>query len=346
MKKQALIYTLPLLCLVLGWTIDAETNVQRDLEKFIRIFEREYPFFLEKDIDWPAQAAALREAVGPQATRSDLVDQLCETIQLLEDGHTTLWQEDSLLCYSPVPSQFLDEFRGHYREFGQNAYQTLYQHGFDSIRHTDPIGVYFYTRTADIGYIRIRKFSVYPDHYKNIFTERRDRRVLEQKIDSLLRAFSHTKGLIVDVRSNPGGDYGRRIAGRLVSAPKISAYVSRRRKGGAYDDFTRLRPERVRPRGEHYTRPVVVLVNDQTASSAEEFVLALKNEPHITILGTHTSGSLSDAIGRNLSNGLRFEFSTPALLQSRHDPTGRPRHPAGYLNGKHPTGSATWLRSR
>ncbi len=310
MKKSKFLFCLSLSGVLCTYSIQAQTAVRQDLETFIRTFDRNYPFFPEKAIDWPTQKQTLRETITSNSTRQELVDQLCETITLLEDGHTTIWQEDSLLCYSPTPSQFLEEFRGRYREFGQNTYRTLYQNGFDSIQHTDPIGVYFYTRMEGIAYIRIRKFSVYPNHYKNIFTERRDRRALEQKIDSLLTIFADTRGLILDVRSNPGGDYGRIIAGRFVAEEKVSALVACRKNGGDYDEFTRMRSERVRPRGHRYTNPIVVLANDQTASSAEEFVLALKNEAHITILGTNTSGSLSDAIGQRLSNGLRFEYST------------------------------------
>ena len=58
-------------------------------------------------------------------------------------------------------------------------------------------------------------------------------------------------------------------------------------------DFTLLSELQTGPAGERqYTRPIVLLVGNNTASAAEDFVLALRQRPHVTVVGSPTAGAL------------------------------------------------------
>ncbi|HVG15542.1 MAG TPA: S41 family peptidase, partial [Chitinophagaceae bacterium] len=57
-----------------------------------------------------------------------------------------------------------------------------------------------------------------------------------------------------------------------------------------------------------YTRPVVILVNLNTFSSGETFVLAMLQNKNIKLVGDVTGGALSDAVTRELPNGWLYRM--------------------------------------
>jgi len=107
----------------------------------------------------------------------------------------------------------------------------------------------------DIGYIVIRSFA--------------DNAVLDI-FDQALSDFRDTRGLIIDVRNNGGGDtaIAKPIMGRFISQPRPYALMRRREGEGLSDPWTEI----LEPRGPFtYTQPVVVLTSHWSASMAEGF---------------------------------------------------------------------------
>jgi carboxyl-terminal processing protease len=134
----------------------------------------------------------------------------------------------------------------------------------------------------DIGLIAISTFAA-------------DRDVVPA-FDRALEALRNTRGLIVDVRSNAGGDttIARPIIGRLLTARRQYAWMANRDGPG----LGPRRPEFVDARGPWtYSAAVVVLVDRFSVSMAEGFAMALSGLGRARIVGTRMAG-LGAAVGR------------------------------------------------
>lgn len=119
-----------------------------------------------------------------------------------------------------------------------------------------------------IGYLRLTQFgdNVYPDMKK----------ALED-----LQA-KGMKGLIFDLRSNPGGELGQsiKIASMFIEKGKI---VSTRQKKGEESVYSR--------EGKYFGDfPMVVLINGGSASASEIVSGALKDYKRATLIGEKTFG--------------------------------------------------------
>ena len=107
--------------------------------------------------------------------------------------------------------------------------------------------------------------------------------------DVALAKLRESRGLILDVRQNGGGDtaVARPIMGRFITAPKPYATMRRREAAGLSAPWT----ESVAPRGPFtYTRPVVVLADHWSGSMAEGFPMGMRGIGRATLVGTPMMG--------------------------------------------------------
>lgn len=121
-----------------------------------------------------------------------------------------------------------------------------------------------------IGYLRIKSF------------EGRTGPLVKELLDKM--GGSNLKGLVLDLRDNPGGavQAAAEIAS-LFLAPKQLIFTIR----GRHQDEQQVRvPDTARP----YTFPMTVLVDGRTASAAEILSGALQDHDRATILGEPTYG--------------------------------------------------------
>ncbi len=181
-----------------------------------------------------------------------------------------------------------------------------------------------------IGYIRISRWA--GDN-------------LIEKFDQALETFKDTRGLVIDVRGNGGGNgqLADLVNGRLTDKPVISS-IDFWRKAGS-DQYNKDIGW-VRPRGPWaYKGRVAVLMDEASMSSCEHFVSGVEAMGNVLLVGAPTNGAgggpttvqLSDgtrvAISRALGlrvNGIVFEghgipphiFSTPTLDDLRRGRDG------------------------
>ncbi|WP_338954389.1 S41 family peptidase [Fusobacterium nucleatum] len=119
-----------------------------------------------------------------------------------------------------------------------------------------------------IGYLRLTQFgdNVYPD--------------MKKALEDLQT--KGMKGLILDLRSNPGGELGQsiKIASMFIENGKI---VSTRQKKGEESVYTR--------EGKYFGNfSMVVLINGGSASASEIVSGALKDHKRATLIGEKTFG--------------------------------------------------------
>lgn len=142
----------------------------------------------------------------------------------------------------------------------------------------------------DIGYIKINQFQ-------------------ERTASDLAAALKDLSGkevdaVILDLRNNPGGllKSAVDVAGKFLPEGKLVVYI-KGRSGDKTEYRTRSKPS--------YTRPMVVLVNQGSASASEIVAGALKDWKRAIVLGVKTfgKGSVQSVIPLADGSGLRLTTS-------------------------------------
>lgn len=149
---------------------------------------------------------------------------------------------------------------------------------------------------GDIGYVKINQFQEKTD----------------SDLDKALREFDgkNLKGLIVDLRNDPGGllNMAVDVAGEFLPPGKLVVYIKGR--NGEKDEFFTNNKQ---PRADI---PIVVLVNEGSASASEIVAGCLQDWGRAVILGTQTfgKGSVQTVLGLSDGSGLRLttaKYYTP-----------------------------------
>jgi carboxyl-terminal processing protease len=65
-----------------------------------------------------------------------------------------------------------------------------------------------------------------------------------------------------------------------------------------------------------FTGPIVLLICDSVFSGGEAFALAIKQLPHVTIIGDHTNGIFSYQLEKKLPNGREYCLSYQVYLSA------------------------------
>lgn len=134
---------------------------------------------------------------------------------------------------------------------------------------------------TDIGYLAIRSFTqLTPGEVTDVINEAIDRGV---------------KGLIIDVRSNPGGLLVEttQIADMFLDEGIILIQVNR----SGREDRVEARP------GQITNLPIVVVQDEFSASGSELFAAALQENGRAKVVGTRSFGKGTVNHARELSNG-------------------------------------------
>lgn len=114
---------------------------------------------------------------------------------------------------------------------------------------------------------------------------------LEMKINEHLKSFNDAKALIIDLRGNAGGDgeTGLRFAGKFFDEKTtIAKIVTRTGKPPVEGMPMTLETENDGERT--FTKPLVVLIDERTASTAELVTNALQETGRARVFGTNSCG--------------------------------------------------------
>lgn len=161
-----------------------------------------------------------------------------------------------------------------------------------------------------IGYIKINNFL-----YSN---------KLIPKFDSVLNSLTQKKALIIDLRETASGGnttVARAILGRFINKEQFyqkHELYSEEKETGIKRSWTEI----VSPRGETYTKPVVILADHWTGSIAEGITIAFDGMKRATIIGTQMArlnGAVESFEMPNTKIG--FNFATEKLFHV----SGKPR---------------------
>jgi carboxyl-terminal processing protease len=309
--KTALIQARAIILLVLGiFTVhgdrvyaQAANDPEHNFEYLWKTFDVNYALFKAKHIDWQALYNIYRPQVTPKTTDSGLFAIMSKMLGHLNDNHVQfrsstpgrfysagyLWELfgkvglakfTTLMSNRPVPEKY---FKRPLKETGDN----LFAYGWLDDK---------------IGYFHFRGF--------------RNLQVSANAIDEIMAEFKDAAAIVVDVRRNGGGDdrVGKLIADRFADRKRLYM-TTQERNGLKHDDFDPKRHFFVEPGGPiQFTKTVILLTNRLSVSAAENFTLAMRILPHVTVVGDFTSGCFADLRVFRLPNGWNASYSLNLFL--------------------------------
>jgi len=164
----------------------------------------------------------------------------------------------------------------------------------------------------DIGYIYIPTFS----DAEGVFLATGE---WAKTIDNIIQNLADTRALVLDIRGNNGGYPSNQyyLQSRFASAKRD--YMTMQTKNGpGSNNFSTSLISTIEPAGTTYTKPIKLLVNNNTVSAAEWFTIALRTQDHITVVGSNTNGALSTRVLRPLINGWDYTMSVQIVRCVQH----------------------------
>lgn len=289
----------------------AYRDPEKNFEALWATFHERYPFFVLRGVDWKKQYNDYRPKVTSRTGDDELFDIFCEMLGPLNDGHVELTAKirgnKRARHFRPEKTpRFHQEFdKGETKQLFKTTGKTLVSFGFDKPAKTEA-WMLRYCRSRDIGYIRILEL------------EGIKRGKLTSSLDKISADFGALKGMIIDIRDNPGGDDETviEIIDRFCDRKRV-AFHRKKKIGPGEDDFSPLKTWHIEPRGKsQFTSPIVLLTCDSVFSGGEVFALTMKQLPYVTIIGDRTNGIFSYQLEKKLSNGWEYRLSYQVYLSA------------------------------
>jgi C-terminal processing protease CtpA/Prc len=235
--------------------------------------------------------------VNPNMSEESLFNVCANMLKELNDPHVGLY----------APGKFVSSYYESNREDFSLSMIKSYLNGNGNEGYYNFLYGRFLSKT-DIGYIHIKLFT--NENSKLEYQE------WGRAIDKIINDLADTNAIVLDVRSNRGGEIFvmEYIAARFASEQKD--YIKARNKTGpGSNDLSSAKIYTIRPLRAasdnlySYTKPIVLLTNKSTISAAEWFTMALKTQDHVTHIGTPTCGALSSRRDRLMINGWVYSIS-------------------------------------
>jgi hypothetical protein len=277
---------------------------ERNFEELWETFHNRYPFFQLRKVDWKKQYDTYRPKVTKETSDDELFDIFCQMLDPLDDGHVELEAKASgdrkkRFFTAEKKTRFRQEFANQeVKQLFKTTAKTLVANGFGMPAETEA-WILHYCRSRAFGYIRILEL------------EGVGKRKLIAALNTIARDFKDFDGFIIDIRDCPGGDDSTAITiiNRFCDRKRI-AFHRKTKIGPGEDDFTPLKTWYLEPQGDvQFTGPIVLLTNDSVFSGGEAFALAIRQLPHVTIIGDHTNGIFSYTLDKKLPNGWEYCLS-------------------------------------
>lgn len=244
-----------------------------------------YVYFDYKMVDWDSVKMIYEPQVNNTMSVEQLFNVLANMLETLRDGHVSISE-------SILNNRTYDVTEGYEANFNKEFVieNYLLPNDMDTttwIRHC--------FLDSDIGYL-----------YYSTFTNE----ITDDGMEEVLSKYQNTKGLIIDVRGNFGGDASNiiQIMEHFVSENTLVGFTQEK-TGEGHTDLSEPKEIRVSPSGTTYTKPIIVLSNRQCYSACNAFVSYMSLLPNVTILGDVSGGGGGLPISKQLLNGWIFTYS-------------------------------------
>lgn len=331
MNKNTLIFGL--LLFILGFsackkddggttTTTTQNEAQQVFQEFWDTYDRYYPLMHRKNIVWQEVHDTYYPQLKSTTTDQELLGHM-KTIMntVIKDGHSGVtYNQSEEATYEDVAFH-----EGLQQMVAQNLSNKINWLGASESNGYLSYGTL--KSDSDIGYIQSKNFEPLSDSEESEYT------AFKNIVDEALQALKDKKGIVVDVRTNGGGQgpFAFYLAGRFYTSASPTEIVRKRVKAKTgdteasltewisqpFNGYNEPRAEEGVVAGiydidEHkvsatgafqYGLPVALLTSRGTASAAEYFTVAMKTQNHVKTFGNTTFGIFAGSEHLTLKKG-------------------------------------------
>ena len=289
LKYHILTAFLLLLCATSCSKVEEYNNTPTgNFEALWNIIDEHYCFFdykaEEYGLDWDAVYRQYKRKITDKMSNAGLLEVLGDMLDELRDGHVNLYAAHDVARYwdfhEGYATNFSEEVQAHYLGTDYKIASGL-------------------------------RYTILPDNIVYIYVPSFSNSIGEGNLDECLHALALCRGLIIDVRSNGGGNlsYAETLAARFTNERVLTGYVCHK-TGTGHSDFSTPEPiylessDRIR-----WQKSVCVLTNRGSYSATNDFVKIMRTLPLVTIVGDRTGGGSGLPFSSELPNGWSVRFS-------------------------------------
>lgn len=251
--------------------------------------DKKYSYHEYKGVDWDAIGIKYKSMLYSNMSDDSLFTVLATMLKELRDDHVNLVSAFNISSYD-VYLEGPDNYNA--RTIRENYVTDFrvtgsFKHGFIA--------------NNQIGYIVYESFQ---------------KEVDKESWDYILSRYKDTKGIVLDVRSNGGGDPANvsKILERFSTEKTLVGY-NITRNGPGHNDFGPREPFTIGVHeGVKYNKPIMVLIDRACYSACTFFAFACKEIPAVTLVGDTTGGGGGLPNGGQLPNGWTYRFSVTQLI--------------------------------
>lgn len=299
MKYLKAIPLLGLLLAILGGAfscVDDKEQINDPISNFESLWktiDEHYCFFEQKGIDWDSVYRKYRPMVMDKTNFVELYSICAAMLDELKDGHVNLVSTFNTSYYRKWWTDYPQDFR----------LRTIEENYLD-FNYLTTNGISYKVIADTVGYM------YYPSFSYNIG---------EVNLDYILAFLHNTKGLIIDIRDNGGGNLTniKTIVSRLIEK-RVKGGQIQHKTGPGHNDFSEpyeywYEPCDTSRHIPYLNRPVAVLTNRSCYSAANDFVSVMKTLPNVEIIGARTGGGGGLPFNSEMPIGWGVRFSACPL---------------------------------
>ncbi len=246
------------------------------------LYNTRYGGFETKGIDWKNLYDVYRTKINENTSEDELFNVVASMLRHLNDPHIQVKMLNSKRhFYAGTIGNIIEDigFENMKKLFSSRpAVDKYFKQELSMLN-----GFSFAWLEDGIGYIHFGEFG----NYKKT----------EKTMEKIISYFSSSNGIILDIRRNIGGDdhVGKLIADCFADKKREYMITSTKNRLVHYC-YADKKIWSIKPKKNiKYLNPVILLIDKTTFSAAENFALAMRELPHIKLVGDTTAGGFADA---------------------------------------------------
>lgn len=263
-------------------------TAQGNFEALWKIIDEHYCFFDYKHqaygLDWNATYNKYKVRAKGNIDSYQLFEVFTDMLSELRDGHVNLY------------TSFDNGRYWKWHEDYPNNFSDTLQRRYLGTDYRIASGMQYRILDDQIGYLYVGSFAY---------------DIGEGSLDEIIKHFAFCNGLIIDLRSNGGGNLtsAETLAARFCHEKTLTGYLQHK-TGKGHSDFSEMEPQYMEPSSRlRWYKPVAILTNRGVFSAANDFVKTMKCFPMVVTVGDQTGGGSGLPFTSTLPNGWTVRFS-------------------------------------
>ncbi len=282
------------------------TDAVSIFDEYSKLIEEKHAMLDFQNIDFETLKNDLRATITNKTNDKELFNILGELTENLRDGHSSLHETSEGQTESTM-SVWFDFNEGYEAGFDEGVFSYSYHPYLESsleyiLDYKGIIGTL--PEDPDIGYLGIYSWLI---------------EISDEEIENIFIKLKDTKGLVLDLRGNTGGDpiLSTKFASYFTDQTIYVGY-ERFKTGPNATDFSSSKSY-LRPASSEnkYLKPVMVLTDRNVYSASTTFLYNVDPIERIKTVGQRSgggSGSISDGY---LANGWYWVLSTSEFIDAK-----------------------------